>query len=227
MAALSGGRPPVSRAAPREVLASPGPRPASSPAPFGAPGRRDAEVIERSWREPERFGEIFDSYFAEIHRYVARRVDAQVADDLAAETFAVAFRRRRHYDLARGNARPWLYGIATNLVGRHRRDERRKLRALQRVGADDRAGGHEDAVAARVAAEGIRGPLAKAIAALPAGQRDVLLLVVLADLGYDEVAAALNIPFGTVSSRLNRARRKLRRALGGTNPLLDQEGTTR
>jgi RNA polymerase sigma-70 factor (ECF subfamily) len=184
-------------------------------------------VIERSWDEPDRFGEIFDAYFAEIHRYVARRIDVQVADDLAAETFAIAFRRRRDYDLGRANARPWLYGIATNLVARHRRDERRKLRALERMDRTDRTDGHEDAVAARVVAEEIKGPLARAVAALPAGQRDVLLLVVLADLAYDEVAAALDVPFGTVSSRLNRARHKLRKALGGTHPLLDQEEGTR
>jgi RNA polymerase sigma factor (sigma-70 family) len=190
--------------------------------------RGDAAVIERSWLEPERFGAIFDAYFKEIHRYVARRLDVHAADDIAAETFAIAFRGRHRYDLARSNARPWLYGIATNLIGRHRRDEQRKLRAMERVDqAETRLTGHEDQVAARVSAEGIRGSLARAITALPASQRDVLLLIVLSDLSYDEAAQALDIPFGTVSSRLNRARSKLRKALGGTNPLIDQEGTTR
>jgi RNA polymerase sigma factor (sigma-70 family) len=190
--------------------------------------RGDAAVIERSWHEPERFGVIFDAYFKEIHRYVARRLDVHAADDIAAETFAIAFRERHRYDLARSNARPWLYGIATNLIGRHRRDEQRKLRAMERVDqAETRLTGHEDQVAARVSAEGIRGSLARAITALPASQRDVLLLIVLSDLSYDEAAQALDIPFGTVSSRLNRARSKLRKALGGTNPLIDQEGTTR
>jgi RNA polymerase sigma-70 factor (ECF subfamily) len=69
----------------------------------------------------------------EIHRYVARRLDVHAADDIAAETFTIAFRGRHRYDLARSNARPWLYGIATNLIGRHRRDERRKLRAQTAV----------------------------------------------------------------------------------------------
>lgn len=50
----------------------------------------------------------------------------------------------------------------------------------------------------------------------------MLLLVALAGLSYDEVAQALDVPFGTVSSRLNRARKKLRKALGDTNPLLDE-----
>ena len=57
-----------------------------------------------------------------------------------------------------------------------------------------------------------------AIAALAAGDRDVLLLVALADLDYAGVAQALGIPYGTVSSRLNRARRQLRASLGGSNP---------
>jgi RNA polymerase sigma factor (sigma-70 family) len=199
--------------------------PAGGPGAPGPPGGGDdAEMIERSGHEPEAFGPIFDAYFAEIHRYVARRIGTDAADDIAAETFAIAFRRRGDYDTSRPNARPWLYGIATRLIGRHRRDERRKLRALERV-APDRDGGHEDEVTVQVAMTQVRGPLAKALAALPAGQRDVLLLVVLADLAYEDVAAALDIPFGTVSSRLNRARRKLRKALGGTNPLLGPDGT--
>ena len=200
------------------MIAPPGPASAS---------RDDAVLIERSWHEPERFGAIFDAYFTEIHRYVARRIDVQSADDIAAETLAIAFRRRRAYDLSRRNARPWLYGIATNLIGRHRRDELRKLRALERLDrTGERTNGHADRVAARVSAAGIRGPLAKAVAGLPADQRDVLLLVALADLSYEEVALALGVPEGTVGSRLNRARKKLRKTLGGSNPLLD-EGETR
>ncbi|MFI6515176.1 RNA polymerase sigma factor [Spirillospora sp. NPDC050679] len=183
----------------------------------------DAEAIGRSRDEPERFGAIFDAHFAEIHRYVARRLDPQTADDLAAETFAIAFRRRAAYDLSRRDARPWLYGIATNLIGRHRRDERRKLRALDRVDRGGPAFDQQDAVASRVTAQGVRGPLAKAVAALPAAQRDVLLLVVLGELSYEEVAEALGVPQGTVASRLNRARKKLRKALGGNDPMLDEE----
>ena len=179
-----------------------------APPGAAADSRNDAVLIERSWHEPERFGAIFDTYFTEIHRYVARRLDVQSADDIAAETFAIAFRRRRAYDLSRCNARPWLYGIATKLIGRHRRDELRKLRALKRVDrTTERGNGHEDRVAARVSAEGTRGSLAKAVAGLPAEQRDVLLLVALSDFNYEEVAQALDVPFGTVGSRLSRARK--------------------
>lgn len=186
--------------------------------------RGDASVIERSRDDPERFGEIFDAYFAEIHRYVARRLDVSAADDIASETFHVAFRRRERFDLSRDSARPWLYGIATNLIGKHRRTEIRKFRAIERLGEHHVTDGHEERIALQVTAEAMKGRLAQAVRELPAGQREVLLLVVLAGLGYDEVAQALGVPNGTVASRFSRARTRLRDALGGTNPLLDQEG---
>ncbi|GAA3548878.1 RNA polymerase sigma factor [Nonomuraea rosea] len=200
----------------------------ADPPGVAPPPQDDAAVIERSWDEPERFGAVFDAHYAEIHRYVARRLGPHAADDVSAETFALAFRRRRRYDTSRGSARPWLYGIATNLISRYRRDEVRLLRAVGRLHPEaEPARGHEDEVTAKVSAQGVKRALAEAIATLPADQRDVLLLVALPGLSYDEVAQALDVPFGTVSSRLNRARKKLRKALGGTNPLLDEEETRR
>lgn len=93
----------------------------------------------------------------------------------------------------------------------------RALRALDRV--EPATEGPEERTAGRIAAENLRGRLAGALAGLSAGDRDVVLLVALADLSHEEVAAALDIPYGTVGSRLNRARKRLREALGGTNPL--------
>jgi RNA polymerase sigma-70 factor (ECF subfamily) len=166
------------------------------------------------------FDEVFNAYFAEIHRYAARRLGPDAAADVAAQAFLEAFRHRRRYDPARASVRTWLYGFATNVIGRHRRAEARTLAALARLGPDRDLDGHADQVESQVSAEGLRGELAAAIAALPPGQRDVLLLVALADLSHDEVAAALGISYGTVGSRLNRARTTLRKALGGTNPIL-------
>ncbi|GAA3954474.1 RNA polymerase sigma factor [Actinomadura viridis] len=186
----------------------------------------DAELVARSWHEPELFAGIFHRYFEEIHRYVARRLGTDAADDIAAETFLAAFRRRRRFDPAKGAVRSWLYGIATNLVGLHRRAEGRRLRALARVPAERAAHDHQDRVAARVSAGEVSGDLAKALARLPPGDRDVLLLVALAGLSYDEVAAALGLKNGTVASRLNRARKKLRAALGGVDPMLTTEEST-
>ncbi|REE98815.1 RNA polymerase sigma factor [Thermomonospora umbrina] len=171
----------------------------------------------------ERFDEVFDAYFAEIHRYAAKRLGQDVAADVAAQTFLEAFRKRRHYDPERASVRTWLYGIATKVVGRHQRSEVRALRALARLGSGRAPEDGTERVDARVSAQGLRGELAGAIAALPRGQRDVLLLVALAELSHDEVATALGISYGTVGSRLNRARTTLRKALGGTDPRLTLE----
>ncbi|MFF5209946.1 RNA polymerase sigma factor [Streptosporangium sp. NPDC000396] len=170
------------------------------------------------WSPRENFDQVFDAHFAEIHRYIARRLDTHTADDLAAETFLVAFRERDRFDAARGGVRPWLYGIATNLLAKHRRSEVRRWKALSRTGARDLES-HEDTVATRVSAEQLTGKLAGALAGLSRGDRDVVLLVALGGLAHAEVAAALGIPYGTVASRLNRARKHLRKALGDVNPL--------
>jgi DNA-directed RNA polymerase specialized sigma24 family protein len=91
----------------------------------------DAEIIGRSCAEPERFAALFDRHAPLIHRYAARRVGREAADDLVAETFLAAFGKRRQYDRRHSDARPWLYGIATNLVGQHRREEIRQYRIRQ------------------------------------------------------------------------------------------------
>jgi RNA polymerase sigma-70 factor (ECF subfamily) len=188
-----------------------------------APERDDAAVVARSVREPDQFAAIYDRYFREVYRYVAGRLGRGVADDLAAETFLVAFRKRDRFDPARGRVRPWLYGIATILVGQYRRKETRRYRALARAGAQvlDSVESHADRVADAVTAERIGRQLATALADLSQCDRDVLLLVAIGELSHQEVALALDIPYGTVGSRLNRARRALRGALG--DPTFDTE----
>jgi RNA polymerase sigma factor (sigma-70 family) len=141
-----------------------------------------------------------------------------MADDIVADTFLAAFRRRQSYDLRRSDARPWLYGIAANLIGKHRRTESRMLRAFARTGADPVVEGHADRIDSRVTAASVQRDLAAALAGLSAGDRDVLLLIAWADLSYEQTAAALGIPLGTVRSRLHRAREKIRAALGDRNP---------
>jgi RNA polymerase sigma factor (sigma-70 family) len=185
---------------------------------------RDAEAIADSVRNPERFGIIFDAYYAEIHGYIAQRLGSGVAADITAETFLAAFKSRQRYDSNRASVRTWLYGIATNLVGKQRRTEIRALRAFARLDANTQAEGHEERVSSQVSAEGVRGVLAEALAGLNPGERDVVLLVAVAELGHDEVAAALGVSYGTVGARLSRAKAKLREALGGTNPMHDREG---
>lgn len=175
----------------------------------------DASLIERSRSEPELFAAIFDRHAGRLRGYVARRLGPDAADDVVADTFLIAFRRRSRYDLSRRDAAPWLYGIATNLIGERRRAEVRMYRAYARSGADPLTiEGHAQRVADAVSAEAESLRLAAALASLKKRDRDALLLFTWGDLSYEEVARALDVPVGTVRSRLNRARRKLRAALG-------------
>src|SRR5436190_24286717 len=82
------------------------------------PAPADGDLIAESRSRPERFSEIFDRHAQAVHRHLARRVGVAAADELTAETFLVAFRERNRYDTRHLDARPWLYGIAANLVRR-------------------------------------------------------------------------------------------------------------
>ena len=178
----------------------------------------DATVIQLSRHEPEQFTELFRRHAPHIQRYVVRRLGPDAADDIVAETFLLAFRQRNRYDPDRADARPWLYGIATNLIGRHRRAEVRLYRALARTGADPVTEPFTDRVDDRISAVQARRQLATALARLSAELRDTLLLAAWGDLSYEEIAVALAVPVGTVRSRLNRARSKLRQTLGDADP---------
>lgn len=158
-----------------------------------------------------------------MYGYGAQRLGGQAAEDLVGETFLVAFERRARFDPAYEDARPWLLGIATKLISRHRRSEAAHYRALLRSPREVPVEGSADLIAARVSAAAARPLLAEALAALPPRDRDVLLLIAWAELSYEQTALALDIPIGTVRSRLNRARRKVRAALGESNPLDEQE----
>ena len=111
------------------------------------------------------------------------------------------------------SALPWLYGLATNLMLKRWRGETRHARAVARLEVVSQ-NGHGDELEAsdnRVTAAAAREQLLDALAQLPAADRDVVVLVAWEELTYEEVAAALDIPLGTVRSRLNRARRTLPR----------------
>src|SRR5215472_3439184 len=139
-------------------------------------GGDDAAVIARSLRSPECFATIFHRHAPAIYRHTARRLGPDSAEDLVAETFLVAFRRRRRYDSAYPDARPWLYGIATRLISRHRRDETRFLQAIARAGAGPASESLDGQIIDRVAAQAARPELAVALMRLSQAERDVLLL---------------------------------------------------
>jgi len=178
----------------------------------------DAAVIEASWRDTEKFAVLYDRYSAQLYRYAYRRVGPEHAEDVVAETFLAAFRQRRKYDLSRPDARPWLFGIVTREIAGRRRAEEARYRTLARSGSGEVVDGFADQVAAAVTAQALRGPLAQAVGRLSPADRDVLLLVAWSQFTYEEVAETLQIKIGTVRSRLHRARRRVREALGGSNP---------
>lgn len=173
----------------------------------------DARLIKASLEEPERFAALYDRHAPAIHRYVARRLGLDAADDVTAETFLTAFRVRARYDADRAGVRPWLHGIAAKLISRHRRDEVKALKLLARTGQDPVADSWTEHADNRIAAQAATRPLADALARLSQGDRHTLLLFAWADFSYEEISQALDIPVGTVRSRLNRARRKLRAAM--------------
>ena len=172
----------------------------------------DAEVIGRSLGDPEAFGLIYDRHAAPVLRFLGRRVGAQVAEGLIGELFRIAFERRKTFDASRGSALPWLYGIGSNLLLKHRRGEARRLRASARMAAG-REPAPRCASAAALDARVLFPRVADAIEALPAGEREALLLFAWEELSYQSVAEALDLPIGTVRSRLNRARARLRELL--------------
>jgi len=170
-------------------------------------------VIGRSLSDPEAFGAIYDRHAPTLLRFLGRRAGAEVAEGLLGEVFRIAFERRKAFDSARASALPWLYGIGANLLRKHRRGEARRLHASARMAlgrevADGRATGA--ALDARV----LFPRVVDAIESLPEGEREALLLFAWEELSYQHVADALELPIGTVRSRLNRARGRLRELLG-------------
>jgi RNA polymerase sigma factor (sigma-70 family) len=176
----------------------------------------DADTIAASVARPERFAAIFDRHFDALHGYLARRAGAGRAEDLAANTFVIAFERRGTFRAEADSARPWLLGIATNLLRSEWRSEQRALQTLAQL---------ESAASAALSPAGASGHegLGAALSALDPDQRDVLLLHAWEDLSYEEIARALEIPIGTVRSRLARGRQRLRGELRGDDPALSAD----
>ena len=169
-------------------------------------GLPDGELIRESLAAPESFREIFERHYGSVDSYCVRRIGTD-GHDVSAATFMEAFRVRHRFSEDADDARPWLFGIATNLLRRHRRAEARRWRAYARMPI-----GPEEPfdVDDRLDAAAIGTALASALRDLPGRDRDAVLLLAWADLAYDEIAIALHVPTGTVKSRIARARARLR-----------------
>jgi RNA polymerase sigma-70 factor (ECF subfamily) len=171
----------------------------------------DGEAIRESLRDPARFKLVFDRHAGAVYRYLYRRVGQDAVEELAADTFVTAFDLRDRFQA--DDALPWLYGIARNVVRRHRRTERRRERAHTRAGSLVAAETTDDLIEDRLDAAAAAPQLFAALQRLEPGDREVLLLFAWEELSYQEIAASLDIAMGTVASRLNRARRSMRECL--------------
>ena len=168
----------------------------------------DGTLIERSCRgRPDAFVEVVRRHEVAVHGFLARRAGPQAAADLLGEVWVRAFAGRGGYDPAHRDARPWLYGIARNVLRAHWRARRADGPAAE--AATD----PWDDVVGRLDAAARAGTLAAALRTLPAAEREVLLLVAWEELTPAQAAAALGVPPGTARSRLHRARSALRLAL--------------
>jgi RNA polymerase sigma factor (sigma-70 family) len=164
----------------------------------------DGALIAASLTDTSAFAAVFDRHWPAIHRWCVSRA-GPAGEDLAAETFRIAFDDRARFDPRYDDARPWLYGIATNQLRRHFRDAARRgdLRVT-------REGDFTEDALGRVEARALGPELAAALHEVASSDRDALLLHAWADLTYTEIARATGIPVGTVRSRIHRARTRLR-----------------
>ncbi|MDP9299933.1 MAG: RNA polymerase sigma factor [Actinomycetota bacterium] len=179
----------------------------------------DAELIHRSLEDPEKFREIFERHYDAVRRFAQRIVGRETGEEIAAQTFLIAFERRANYDLGYLSARSWLFGIAYNVARHHLRGERSQHDLLARVPRPREATDPieiETLDAARLAPI-----LRKALSELRQEQRSPFLLVALGELTYQETADVLAIPVGSVRSRIHRARATLRELLTDVRETLD------
>ena len=173
--------------------------------------------------EPAAFGVLFDRHARSVYNYCFRRTaDWTAAEDLVSVVFLEAWRRRTEVRLDGDSALPWLLGVATNVLRNRWRSQRRHRAALLRLPRERGPDFAEDADA-RLDDEREMRRVLRAFRRLPRRDQDVLALCAWAGLSYEEAAAALELPVGTVRSRLSRARSRLRELSGPDGHERDDE----
>ncbi len=160
--------------------------------------------------DPDALGVLFDRHADRIYNHCFRATgDWAEAEDAVSVVFLEVWRHRHRVRLHDGSALPWLYGVATNVCRNLTRSRRRRTRALAALPPPGSEPDHAEQVTDRLGSEArMRAVLAR-IESLPDRERDVLGLVAWAGLSYEQAAAALDVPVGTVRSRLSRARARL------------------
>ncbi|MFD7261188.1 RNA polymerase sigma factor [Streptomyces sp. NPDC059874] len=162
--------------------------------------------------DPEAFRELFAAHARLVYRHAVRTTgDRALAEDVVSLTFLEAWRLRAKLRDEGGSPRPWLMGIATNVLRNTSRAARRYDRALLRLPDPTAVPDFADELVGRLADAEQLAAAHLALGRLRRAEREVFTLVVWSGLGYAEAAEALGIPVGTVRSRLSRARDRLRR----------------
>jgi RNA polymerase sigma factor (sigma-70 family) len=160
--------------------------------------------------DPGALAALFDRYGDRIYNHCFRHLaDWAEAEDATSSVFLEVWRHRRRVLLHEGSALPWLYGVATNVCRNAGRSRRRYLRAVASLPEPGPVADHAEQVTDRLGSEARMRAVLTQIELLPARERDVLGLVAWAGLSYEEAAATLDVPVGTVRSRLSRARARL------------------
>jgi RNA polymerase sigma factor (sigma-70 family) len=179
----------------------------------------DAEIVRRSTNgDAKVFGELFWRHNGAVHGYLARRAGRDTADDLVAEVWLRAFRGRANFDPHYEDARPWLYGIARNVLNAHWR-QMTKTPPLLPIAISDPWPEFEE----HIDVNERRTDLVHALAALTDDEREALLLVAWERMSAASIALMLDVPASTIRNRLHRARTIMRRGLEGDAEVYDQE----
>jgi RNA polymerase sigma-70 factor (ECF subfamily) len=175
--------------------------------------------------DQEGFGVLFERHARSVYNHCFRRTASWAdAEDLTSAVFVEAWRRRRDVRPIGESARPWLLGVANNLLRNHRRSLRRYRAALARFPSPGPQPDPADDVAGRLADERRMSRVLALVERLPRRDQDVLALCAWSELTYQEAATVLDIPVGTVRSRLARARARLAELDGNPRPRTDTNG---
>jgi RNA polymerase sigma factor (sigma-70 family) len=175
------------------------------------PPPTDAELITRADRgDADAFGILFERHAPAVLQFCFRRTaHAALAEDLTSIVFLEAWRKRGRLELFQESARPWLLGVALNVVRSQHRAQRRHSDALARVPIPEQPEPESEVAIARLDAEREMRGLLETVSKLNRREREVLELCVWAELSTEEAARSLGISAGAVRSRLSRARRRL------------------
>jgi RNA polymerase sigma factor (sigma-70 family) len=186
----------------------------------GDRSQKDPTVAQLRLGDLQTWTQLFKTSAPAVHAYLARRVGADQADDLVAETWVRAFQSRSRIDATQGSGRTWLFGIARLVMYESFRGEKRAIHARVDTEQDE-----FDDVDSRLMAQSMTLELREGLRRLTRDEREIILLSTWEQLSPAEIAEVLHIPQGTARSRLHRARTCLRSDLDerGTHELIEED----